>query len=241
MQILTGNKRILVVAIILGLITVVALNSYINSLDKPAMATIPHSEVVVAVNTIPAHTRITAEMLSAKSIPSDAIHPEAIISLNDAVGGISRTEIIKDEQVLASRVFTDDRRATLSYRVPEGMRAISIPVGEVTGVSGYISPGDSIDILITFEDEEVNESLTTYTYFQNLKVLAAGPGTRERDTEEQGVVNTLTLLVTPEQAEAMVYININTSLYLTLRSPLDNEVIDLDSYNFEDFETFRER
>ena len=238
---MAANKKIIIIAVILGLITVLALNAYIQSLDEPALASIPHTEVVVAVSTIPAHTRITEDMLGTKSIPSDAVHPEALTSLNDAVGGISRTEIIKDEQVLANRVFTDERRATLSYRVPEGMRAVSIPIGDYTGVAGYISPGDSIDILITFADEEVNEDLTTYTYFQNVKVLATGGETRERDTEEQSVVGTLTLLTTPEQAEALVYININTSLHITLRSPLDEEIIELDSYNFENFETFRAR
>lgn len=238
---MTSNKRIIIIAVILGLITVVALNSYIRSLDTPAMATIPHTEVVVAINTIPAHTRITSEMLGTVSIPSEAVHPEALTSLDDAVGGISRVDIIKDEQLLASRVATEDRRASLSYRVPEGMRAISIPVAEVSGVAGYISAGDKVDMLVTYSDDEINETTITYTVFQNIIVLATGEFTREVDDEEPQVSTTVTLAVTPEQAEVVAYANRMGAFHLTLRSPLDESEVNLEFYGTDNFETFTER
>ena len=238
---MTSNKRLLVIAIIIGIITVIALNSYIQSLDKPALATIPYTEVVVAENTIPMHTRITGEMLQMASIPSDAVHPEALLSLDEAVGGISRSEIVRDEQVLGSRVATDDRRASLSYRVPEGMRAVAIPVNEVVGVAGYISPGDKVDVLISYDDDEINETLTVYTTFQNMLVLATGENTREKDNEERMVVGTVTLAVTPGQAEVFAFANQQGSYYLTLRSPIDETEETLDNYSFENFDTYGER
>ena len=238
---MANNKRLLIIAIIFAVITVIALNSYIQSLDKPALATIPYTEVVVAVNTIPMHTRITGEMLQMASIPSDAVHPEALLSLDEAVGGISRSEIVRGEQVLGSRVATDDRRASLSYRVPEGMRAVAIPVNEVVGVAGYISPGDKVDVLISYDNEEINETLTVYTTFQNMLVLATGENTREKDNEERLVVGTVTLAVTPGQAEVFAFANQQGSYYLTLRSPIDETEETLDNYSFENFDTYGER
>ena len=243
------NKRIIIVAVILGLITVIALNSYIRSLDVPAMASIPHTEVVVAVNTIPAHTRITSEMLQTESIPSEVVHPEAILSINDVADGISRVDIIKGEQILASRVATEDQRASLSYRVPEGLRAISIPVNEVVGVAGFISAGDKVDILVNYliddiediEGEPQDEMLLTFTVFQNVLVLASGEDTREKDDEERQVVSTVTLAVNPEQAEVLAFANQMGNFHLTLRSPLDETEVDLDYYGPPNFETFRER
>ncbi|EEG78397.1 Flp pilus assembly protein CpaB [Dethiobacter alkaliphilus] len=236
-----ANRKLLLAAVIVGLVTVVALNSYIRSLNTPALASIPHSNVVVASSTIPAHTRITAEMLDVVSIPNDAVHPEALRSVDDAAGGISRTEIVRGEQVIDARVVTEDRRATLSYRVPEGMRAISIPVGEVTGVAGYISAGDNIDVLITYDDTEIHEGAITYTVFQNVNVLATGPNTREKDDEEQEVVGTVTLSVTAAQAEVLAYALLKGNYHLTLRSPLDEDEVELESYSSENFETFRGR
>lgn len=225
----------------MGLITVVLFYFYMQGLEKPALDAIPHTSVVVAKTAIPERSLIMTEALEIKSLPTSAVHPDAFRSIEEVAGGITRTDILAGEQLLAPRVFTEDTRATLSYRIPEGMRAVSIPLGASNGVAGFISPGDSIDILISLDDEEVNETFTTYTYFQNIKVLATGSFTREFDTEEPAVVSTLTLLVTPEEAEALVYANYNTSLWMTLRSPLDDTIVELEFYNLEYFEAFRER
>ena len=182
-----ASKRLLFVAVIFGLITVIALNYYLQSLTSggaPALANAAYTEVVVAKSTIPEHTRITAEMLVVEPIPTDAVHPEAIKNTEEAVGSISRGEIVKGEQLLAARVAAEGR-ASLSYRVPEKRRAISLPVSEVTGVSGYISPGDKVDVLITYSDADINSKMTTYTVVQNALVLATGEFTKEQDSEER--------------------------------------------------------
>ena len=236
------SKVLLVFGIILGGVTAFFLYDYLTNMQEPVAAAVPHEDVVVARDTIPAHTPINAEMLEIKSIPVDAIHPEAGGDISLFVGGIARSEIIRGEQVLSSRVHTEDMRATLSYRIPENMRAISIPVGEVTGVSGYITPGDKVDVLLTIQDEEINEgTLTTYTLFQNVMVLAIGELPREVEDDESRVVGTVTLMVTPEQAEVFAYSNQQGSFHLSLRSPSDENVITLDAYGTTNFEEFRRR
>jgi len=236
------SKFLLVFGILLGGVTAFFLYDYLTNMQEPVAAAVPHDDVVVARDTIPAHTPINAEMLEIKSIPVDAIHPEAGGDISLFVGGIARSEIIRGEQVLSSRVHTEDMRATLSYRIPENMRAISIPVGEVTGVSGYITPGDKVDVLLTIQDEEINEgTLTTYTLFQNVMVLAIGELPREVEDDESRVVGTVTLMVTPEQAEVFAYSNQQGSFHLSLRSPSDENVITLDAYGTTNFEEFRRR
>ena len=249
------NKRIIIIAVALGLLTVIGLHYYLNYyLDERSPEMISpgartYSDVVVADITIPQHTRIAGEMVRMDSIPDEAVHPEAARDLNEVVGGISRAEIVRDEQVLTGRVATEERRASLSYRIPENLRGIAIPVNEVIGVAGFVSPGDRVDVLISYnifedDDEEAGQFqdvLTVYTVIQNTLVLATGEQTRERDDEERQVVGTVTLAVTPEQAEVLMYANLVGQFHLTLRSPLDEEIIDLEYYNIENFETFRER
>ena len=238
---LKGSRQVLIVAVILGLVAVFLLNSYIRSLDKPALATVPHRDVVVAKSTIPEHTRITADMLEVVSLPEVAIHPEALRSMDDAVYGITRDEIISGEQVISSRIATDVKRASLSYRVPEGMRALSVPVGEVSGVAGFVSAGDKLDILVTYIDESIVDATTTYTVFQNVLVLAAGTNTHEKDDEASEVVQTVTLAVTPAQAEVLAWATINGSFHLSLRSPLDENKQTLQGYSKNNFDSFKGR
>ncbi len=236
------NKKVLLFAIILGLITVALLSFYLKSLEKPSLVTIPYSEIIVAKDSIPAHSRITANMLERKSVHTEAVHPEAIKDMEQAVGGISKSEIIKGEQLLANKVVLDDTKAALSYRIPINMRAITVSVTEVIGVAGFVSPSDRIDILITHSDEKVKPVRTTYTIFQNIEVLATGDETIPRDNDIRNVVSTLTLLVNPAQAEVIAYfMQSSSNFYITLRSPLDNHIVDFSFFNSENFWTYRER
>ena len=236
------SKVLLVFGILLGGVTAFFLYDYLDNMQDPVAAAVPQADVVLARDTIPAHTPISAEMLEVRSVPADMVHPEAGDDISLFVGGIARSEIVRGEQVLISRVHTEDRRATLSYRIPENMRAISIPVGEVTGVSGYITPGDKVDVLLTIQDEEINDgALTTYTLFQNVMVLAIGELPREVEDDESRPVNTVTLMVTPEQAEVFAYSNQQGSFHLALRSPSDENIISLDAYGTPNFDDFRRR
>ena len=236
------SKVLLVLGILLGLLTAFLLYNYFESLQDPGTIAMPHSDVVMAGSTIPAHTRITAEMLEVRSVPVDMVHPEAANDMSLFIGGIARSEIVRGEQVLVSRVYTDERRATLSYRIPENMRAVSIPVNEVTGVAGYITPGDLVDVIVTLEDDNINEgTLTSFTLFQRVMVLAVGELPREVEDDESRLVNTVTLQVTPEQAEVLAFSHQCGTFYLALRSPADEAVIGLDAFGIINFEDFRRR
>lgn len=235
------SRNLLIVATILGIITACTLFYYLNTLDT-AEPTEPKAEVVIAATTIPAHTRISAGMLELASVPAGTVHPEAVRNQENLVGGVSRAEIVRGEQVLNSRVFTEDSRAAFSYRIPENMRAIAIPVNEVTGVAGYISAGDRVDVLVTYTGDEVNEGETaTYTVFQNIRVLATGEFHQEMEDAESVLVSTVTLAVTPEQAEVLAYFYLNGSFHLTLRFPADEAVAVLQDYGAANFDTFRGR
>ena len=235
------TKRIVIIAVLMGVITVGALSFYINSLDQPAVAGAQEMhEVVVATTTIPAHTRITSEMLEVKSLPENAVHPDAVSAMDEVAGGVSMSLIASEEQVLSTKVVTDEEHASLSYRVPEGKRAIAVPADDISGVAGYISPEDKIDIIITYADEEIDEQTVTYTTFQNVMVLATGAVTQPKDEANQEG-GTLVVAATPEQAEVLAYAYLKGTFHFTLRAPQDDGEERLDGYNAENFDTFRER
>lgn len=60
-------------------------------------------------------------------------------------------------------MVTDSGKTSLAYRVPENMRAISMPSTEVGGVAGFINVEDKIDILAFYDKKEVNPVPTIYT------------------------------------------------------------------------------
>lgn len=250
------NKGILLIGVILGLITVFFLNSYINNLSQDQeLVTTQYLDVVVAVNTIPDHVVITEEMVALAPVPEDGVHPDALTSLDSAVGGISRSEIINGEQVLAGRIASDDIESTFSYKIPDTMRAITIPINAVSGVANHIRVGDKVDILVSYyidldeeaddEEEETESSseLTTFTQFQNIEVLALGQVTSS-SSQEDGTSqesSNITILVNPEQAEVVAYAYLSGNIHLSLRNPVDDQINDLEYFNITNFESFRQR
>lgn len=202
---------------------------------------------------------ITEEMVSLASISEDGVHPDAMTSLDDVIGGTSRTEIINGEQILSGRIVTDTIPASFSYNIPNSMRAITIPINEVTGVGHHITVGDKVDILVSYvmededqdQDEEDEEEaietpsgLTTYTQLQNIEILALGQLTSSTSSEEDAgpsQSSTMTILVSPDQAEVVAYANISGQMHMTLRNPVDDETIELEHYGDTNFETFRQR
>jgi pilus assembly protein CpaB len=235
------KKRVLILAVVLGLLTVSVLYLYIRGLEKNPATETQMQNVVVAVSTIPAHVKITPEMLAIKSIPVEAIHPDAFASVNEAVGGTTKAEIINGEQVIKGRVVIEGVSSPLAYRIPENMRAITIPMGEISGVAGYIAVGDRIDILVAYDDETLNPTKIVYTQLQNIEVLEKGPYAATAEEQQTGIATSLTVLVTPAQAEVLAYANYNGSFHFSLRNPVDTNKVELQQFDSANFNTWRDR
>ncbi len=243
-----AKRGILLISLLLGIVTAFAVYRLVKSYETVPEETIIYRNVVVALNTIPEHTVLSADMLRLAEIPEEAVHAEAFRSIEEAIGSMTSSIIVKDEQVLSSRLISQSGENTkkLSYRIPEHMRAISIPVNELSAVSGHIAEGDKIDILVTYnssdfypgkprpavEDEERLKA-TVYTQFQLLEVLRIG--TPSHAGEDSSTAGSIVLLVSPEQAEELVYVLNTGSITLLLRNPADDTIHELEFYNADSF------
>lgn len=235
-----SNKKVLLLALIFGLLTAVALNFYLKSV-KDAALNLPTKKVAVAVVTIPARTLVTADMITFKSIPADYVHGSAATDANQVVGYTARTEIEAGEQILQTKLVARETSGnTLSYSVPLGMRAIAISVSDQTSVGGLLTPGDRVDVMGTVDVEEqskdpnVNPVKHTMTHLimQNIEVLAVGrnytdPGALQGDKKDQnqGGGTTVTLAVPADKTQFLVAIADKGKLTLALRSPADKSEI----------------
>lgn len=236
------KKRVYIFAILLGLVTVVAVYYYMQGIKAPAIVVEDMTTVVVANNTIPAHERVKAEMVSLKSLPTVSVHPDAAKTIEEVLGFTTKVEIINGEQILKSRVATEVNEASLSYRIPENMRAIAIPMTEISGVAGYVDKGDKVDIIVTYNDVAISPGQLTVTQFQNIEILEKGPlAPVEGNTETSGVTSSLVLLVDPSQAEVLAYSIVSGSIQMTLRNPIDNTIKESQGVEAVNFATWRAR
>jgi pilus assembly protein CpaB len=103
-----------------------------------------------------------------------------------------------------------------------GMRAISFPISQVTGVSGYISPGDRVDIMLTHSatsqaDQTLNPRMFTETIFKSIRLLGLTQSV-DANSGRPSLGGTATVEVTPRQAEEFQIAQQMGTLSLAMRS-----------------------
>jgi len=198
--------------------TTLLLYKYLTD-TKAALDNTEYVNIVVAAEDIPAKTKVMEKMLTLKKIPVEYQHPQEILNIEDVVNKILLVPVTAGESIMANQILgPDDKKEGLSYIIPNGKRALSIPVDEVSGVAGLIKPGDSVDILATLE---VNDTAFTSVPLQNIEVLAVGKKIDD-SLGEPVEYKTVTLAVTFTQAKRLMMASQRGVIRLMLRSPVDD-------------------
>jgi pilus assembly protein CpaB len=181
------------------------------------------TEVLVAAEEIPIGARISAGQLRTVRWPSE-IQPEgAMTDASAAVGRIARTGIDKNQPVTQSQLVNEGT-GLLPLLISDGMRGISVKVDDVTGVSGFITPNSRVDVLVAGADGGNTGEQKSKVILQNVKVLATGKSIEQKD-DKPVEVPTVTLLVSPADAERLTLATRTDPVRLALRSYRDDEVV----------------
>lgn len=221
------NRNIFIVigALVIASIAVLLINSYLTGVEQRAEVRAEEQQlarIVVATQPLEFGDPLTAENVRLQNFPANSVPQGAFRSVRDALadGRVVLRPIVPGEPVLASKVSGVDGRAVLAANLPEGKRAISISIGPVTGVSGFVRPGDTVDILLTRQipgDGAQAEDLMSDIILDRVKVLAIDQVANENATEAQ-VGRTAVLEVDPYQAQQLAIAAKLGTLSLALRN-----------------------
>jgi pilus assembly protein CpaB len=103
------------------------------------------------------------------------------------------------------------------------MRAVTVRVNDVSGISGFVLPGMRVDILVTGHPPNADGTITA-TALQDILVLSAGTAI-QADAKGQAIqASTVTLLATPEQAETLTLAGNEGRIQLVLRNGSDQTI-----------------
>ena len=240
-------KKIKLLALVAAVVAAVLLYKFLNTLDEKASVEVVKTGVLTAVVNIPANTPITNDMIAIKQLPVEAVHAEAVVNEVAAIGKFSKYEILAGEQILYTKLISPEGGGgdgTLAYEIKPGMRAISIGVGNLSGLVGMIKPHNTVDIIAQFQKTEKQadgeEKTIDYTTMiaENIKVLAVDDVISQEGKKinpETGTAYTsVTLQVTAHQAMELNMSEYKGQLRLILRSPLDEELVRPPSITFDD-------
>lgn len=208
------QRRLLVVAVSVGLLTAFCVYAYVRAAINRPLEEQAAVFVVIACEDIRPKTTLTASMLMLTEVDAVNMHPNAIRNIDQAVGRLTRVEILAGQQVLSEQLYGQDERPGLTFVIPPGKRAVSVAVNEVIGVAGFIKPNDRVDILGTFDTGD-NNTVTT-TVLQDVEVLAIAQKMEDEDTKAR-VATTVTLALSLQEAEKVTLAEERGSLRLALR------------------------
>lgn len=230
-------KLVLVTALLLAGTTAWFVQSWLSGqkaqvaeVTQEAAPSLPTVDILVVTQEMQIGAFIKPEHLLWKAWPEDSVVPGYLVkgtmSEKDLAGAVVRTRMFPGEPLTKERVVHPGDQGFLAAVVEPGKRAVSVPIDATRGVSGFVFPGDYVDVLLTFKREVVNPDAeaavneTRYfsqTLLTDVRVLGIDQAVRNEGNQAK-VAKTATLEVTPKQAEKIAVALEVGELSLSLRS-----------------------
>lgn len=178
--------------------------------------------IVVASHELTQGLTLSETDVAIREIPVTFVPDGSFEYLEDVINRVPKERILAGEYIRNDRLASAESGVGLNAIIPQGQRAVSINVNDGSAVSGFLNPGNYVDVLVTIRGDDRKEQ--TVTLLQAVRVLAVDSrlGSSSENPDARGTYKpSVTLAVTPEQAERLAYSNIEGDVILTLRNDID--------------------
>jgi pilus assembly protein CpaB len=214
-------KIALVIAVFFGFIAAYGIYNYLGQRDREIEAVrAANQEIVVAAQDLAPGTMINDEAIKKGLVkttpwPKSSIPAGSYSTPQQLIGKVNRVKIMANEPILESRLAGEG--AGLTVRLEAGKRALAVRVDEIIGVSGFIVPDDRVDIILTTTPLGANQDAKiSKIVLQNKRVLSVAQSTEQKDGKPQ-LARSITLEVTPEEAEKLSLASSEGQIVMALR------------------------
>ena len=211
----------LAVAVVLGLVAVYLANALLGASQSKNDAG-ELTRVAVAAVPVGFGTEITPDKIRFANYPKSSLPAGTFQSTAQLFPKgerrIALLQISANEPILADKISGAGKNASIAALLPDGMRAASVRINDVSGVAGFIQPNDSVDVLITRQFTGNGGQQITDMLIQDVRVIAIGQNTQNADGKPTSARNA-TLQVDPLGAQKLALAQEIGSLSLVLRKP----------------------
>jgi pilus assembly protein CpaB len=183
-------------------------------------------EVVVAAYDLPLGTKIELGEVKTARWSADSLPDGSYTDPRQIIGSYVKNSFVANEPIVQSKLFTGDKTAgVMPLLIPFGMRAVSVPVDEVSDVAGFVLPHTRVDVLVATEAGEAQAGKAfSKVILQNVEVLAVAQEVEQKKDEPE-IVKVVTLLVTPQESERLALASHSGTLRLAMRNYNDNKIV----------------
>ncbi|MEI6557571.1 MAG: Flp pilus assembly protein CpaB [Rhodospirillaceae bacterium] len=201
---------------------------------KPAPTPSPGTEVLVVRDGIDIAGVLSPGTLRWQLWPDEGVNPRYITrkarpdAIDKLAGAAARQPFYPGEPVTEEKLVQKKDGSFLAAVLPEGGRAVAVKVDEATGLSGLVLPGDRVDVILTHDlplrEDDGQGGVTVVKRFvseviaRDLPVVAIDQEIHHDDKAAGRPAKTVSLAVTPAQAETIALGRVMGTLSLSLRS-----------------------
>ena len=181
--------------------------------------------VAVAAEDLPLGQKIQPKMVKVANYLKESLPPESFSDPALLEGRVVMTSIKQNEPISEYRLAPRDVIiGGVSAIVKSGKRAIAVKGDKVIGISGFIRPGNRVDVLVTVTEPSKKREVTKVV-LENILVLATGTIIEKTDKGKTAPVDVYTLEVTPEEGEKLALSAAKGKLQFALRNTADSDMV----------------
>jgi pilus assembly protein CpaB len=203
-----------------------------NAEVAPLAVPTPSKSVLIARSMIQRGQLLKPDDLAWEPWPEGGIDKNYVLigtKTPDAFAGwVARFPITAGEPITEQKIIAPGNRGFLAAVLHAGKRAVSVPVSVTSGISGFVFPGDQVDLIVTYSVQDTPRPGVTQqgpaidhkvseTVLHDIRVIAIDQRLDSK-AGEAVVAKTATLEVTPKESEIIALADQMGKLSLSLRS-----------------------
>lgn len=227
------RKGFFLLALFCGFIAAGSAYIYLNGATRNTTTEL--KPLVLVKTSISARSVITDNQLEIKDVPSQGYPQGGFSTIQNVVGSVALLNLSSGDLIVSTMVEKQNSQnqgtslqlgSTAALTIPDGKRAVAVPIGLVSGVGYAVKPGDFVDILVTIDliDSSVNSQSVAMTSLAAQNVLVLSVGDSVSSDKSKGETKSYTLALSVPQAMAVTLGSEKGSIRLLLRNPKNTDI-----------------
>jgi pilus assembly protein CpaB len=218
-----------VLAVVLALVASAAIYRWLQkktAVTLPTLITEDKVDVALAVADLPWGTKLTPEMVKTVPFPKQLLPHGYYANSKACEGRVLVAPLKQNEPIIESKLAPISiTMGGVGAVVTPGKRAIAVAGDKVLGLSGFIQPGNRVDVLVSLKQSEKDKEQITKVVLEDILVLASGTQVQNSADGKPAPVDVFTLEVTPVEGERLALAATQGRLHFALRNITDREVV----------------
>ena len=181
--------------------------------------------VVVALQDVGESQAIERTAVAVAQWPVGTVPAGAFTNVDSVVGRVTRIDVFKGEVIVPGRLAPNGTEPGLAVKITPGKRALALRIDDVAGLNGLVQPNSRVDVLVTLPDQQHDQQQVAKLFMSNMRVLSVGTISQTSRDNRPIQAPTVTLEVTPDEAERLAIAQQMGRIQLALRGYGDPDSI----------------